>query len=160
MVILWVASLNRSSESTVRLCVRHYIARKYWTVYRLGKMALLSKFNSRRCCPWSSKAALIVLIWNWIVSLGISSFLDPGWLNTNNTTGFYILSNIVTALYGFGTLLYLFYPLAGCLADIRWGRHKTVINSLRFVCCSFLTIVLLGSLIVIGFVPLMINTPL
>ena len=25
---------------------------------------VISRFKSRRCCPWSSKAALIILVWN------------------------------------------------------------------------------------------------
>ena len=38
----------------------------------------------------------------------------------------------MSIMYGATTFLFLFYPLAGCLADIRWGRHKTVVNSLCF----------------------------
>ena len=102
-----------------------------------------SKFKSRR---WSSKAALIILMWNMIVSFGLTAFLDPS---------LYIISivkpdqycpdgdecsymNLITELvmgvtYGASALILLFYPLAGCLADIRWGRHKTVVNSLYFI---------------------------
>ena len=123
---------------------------------RCGKM-VIRRFKSRRCCPWSSKAALIILIWNLIVSFGISSFLDPGWWNTY----FFQVLGVFTSsvFYGFSTFLYLFYPLAGLLADIRWGRHKTVVNSLRFVLCCLLLMVLLGGLMTIGFIPSMINPP-
>ena len=36
-----------------------------------------SKFQSRRCCLWSSKAALYILLWNFVVSIGLVCFLDP-----------------------------------------------------------------------------------
>ena len=57
--------------------------------------------------------------------------------------------------YGFTGFLLLFYPLAGCLADIRWGRHKTVVNSLCFILWSLVLVVMLGGLATVGLIPLM-----
>ena len=37
------------------------------------------------------------------------------------------------AYVGFTVLLYLFYPLAGCLANIKCGRYKLITNSLWFI---------------------------
>ncbi len=36
-------------------------------------------------------------------------------------------------IFGFFAFLYLFYPLTGCLADIRCGRYKTITGSLWFI---------------------------
>ena len=38
--------------------------------------------------------------------------------------------------FGFLALLYLFYPLAGCLADTRCGRYKIISNSVWFIIWS------------------------
>jgi peptide/histidine transporter 3/4 len=48
-----------------------------------------------------------------------------------------IIPPVVYSLFG---LLYLLYPLAGCLADIRCGRYKTVIGSLWFIAGSGLVV--------------------
>ena len=125
-----------------------------------------SRFKSRRCCIRSSKAALLILVWNLIVSCGISSFIDPNLYIYNNII-YYIrrvdgtLVNKFSAynlafLYGCSAFLFLFYPLAGCLADIRWGRYKTVVNSLCFGFWGVVSVIILGSLTVIGFIPSMV----
>ena len=36
-----------------------------------------SKFKHNHCCLWSSKAVILVLVWNLIVSFGINVFFDP-----------------------------------------------------------------------------------
>ena len=46
------------------------------------------------------------------------------------------LQTLAPAFFGFLALLYLFYPLAGCLADTRCGRYKTISNSLWFIIWS------------------------
>ena len=64
--------------------------------------------------------------------------------------------NLVICTYSASAFLLLFYPIAGYLADVRWGRHKTVINSLCFTFWSFISILTLGSLAVVGSIPIMI----
>ena len=36
-----------------------------------------SKFRRNRCRLWSSKAVILILVWNLIVSFGINVFFDP-----------------------------------------------------------------------------------
>ena len=122
-----------------------------------------SRFKSRRCCIRSSKAALLILFWNLIVSCGISSFLDPNLYNSTlyirRADGTVVIEFSVynlAFLYGFRAFLFLFYPLAGCLADIRWGRYKTVVNSLCLGFWGVVSVIVLGSLTVIGFIPSMV----
>ena len=71
---------------------------------------------------------MIVLLWNLILVAGLESLLEPscfgilfGSIDSLRAT---ILSVSTYSMVGF---LFLFYPLAGCLADIRWGRYKTVV---------------------------------
>ena len=52
---------------------------------------------------------------------------------------------------------FLFYPLAGCLADIRWGRHKTVINSLYTILWSLVLAIILAGVVSLSFIPVMIQ---
>ena len=58
-------------------------------------------------------------------------------------SGTVLLSGSIYAVLAF---LFLFYPLAGCLADIRWGRYKTIINSLCFTFWGLLSVIVLGGL--------------
>ena len=112
-----------------------------------------TKFKSRRCCLCSSRAAILILVWNAIVSFGLLSFFNPTWYNVFLTdTG----TIVIGITYGISAFLYLFYPLAGCLADIRWGRHKTVVNSLCFIFWGSVLMVLLASLAIVGFIPFMV----
>ena len=113
-----------------------------------------SKFKSRHCCLWSSKAALLVLIWNLIVSFSMMCFFDPSLYTTAirlfpNSTNIFILG----VGYGITSFLFLFYPLAGYLADVKWGRHITVVNSLCFVFWTPIMLMIVGSLAFIAFIP-------
>ena len=61
--------------------------------------------------------------------------------------------------YGASALLFLFYPLAGYLADVRWGRHKTVVNGLSFILCGMLMVIFLAGLATIASIPILIQDP-
>ena len=116
---------------------------------------LKSKFKNQRCCFCSSKAVLIILTWNTMISFGLLTFLDPEFY----TSVFSIDNYSISCIYAVNALILLFYPLAGCLADICWGRHKTVVNSLCFILWSFLSLFVVGSLFTIGLIPVMIYSP-
>ena len=90
-----------------------------------------------------------------IVSFGLLMFTNPSYYEI-------ILGGdalTMSIIYATTTFLLLFYPLAGCLADIRWGRHKTVVNSLYFTFWSSLLIITIGGLGTICFIPMMVLTP-
>ena len=113
-----------------------------------------SKFQSRRCCLWSSKPAHFILVWNFVVSIGLLCFFDPSLYTTVfNDLDMNLIIQWVS--YGASAVLLLFYPLAGYLADIRWGRHKTVINSLCFIFWSPMLATVLGGLATVGSIPIM-----
>ncbi len=46
------------------------------------------------------------------------------------------IHNITLIGYGGLAIIFLFFPLAGFLADIKYGRYKTVVRSLFFVLIS------------------------
>ena len=97
---------------------------------------LRSKFRCRfHWCCLTSKAALLILLWKTIIVAGLESFIGPSYFGSgfevaDDVTTVTILSGIT---YSGLVFLFLFYPLAGYLADIRWGRYKTIINSLRLI---------------------------
>ena len=117
------------------------------------------KFKGHRCCLSSSKTAELSIIWNLIISFGMMSFLDPTFydLLAGNDNGIVISS--VGISYGASALLFLFYPLAGYLADVRWGRYKAVVNGLSFILYGILMMIFLAGLATIGSIPILIRDP-
>ncbi len=73
----------------------------------------------------SSKAALIILVWVFLTLL--ASFLT----STSFLVIFhYKISPLSYEVYSYiSSLSYCIYPVAGYLADVKFGRHKTVIRS-------------------------------
>ena len=99
-------------------------------------------------------------MWNLIITLnfGLVSLMDPTVYTSVyvHMYGVGIASLIIrSTFYGFNAFVFLFYPLAGYLADIRWGRHKTVVNSLCFIMWTLILLIVLGGLTVIGHIPIM-----
>ena len=134
--------------------------------YRLSNLAQVcytkvrSKFKDHRCCLWSSKAVILILVWNLIISLCFTSFFDPSFytvtlnlLELVFNAGFLLL---FVLLYGVNALLLIFYPLAGFLADVRWGRYATVKNSLCFLFWDIVIVIILGGLVVLGSIPMIV----
>ena len=107
---------------------------------------LRSKFKTR-CCV-KSKAAVLILVWTSLIFLSLTTILDPNLYLSLGSLVFehksivlsiQVIPPIVYSLFAF---LYLFYPLAGCLADIKCGRYKTVVCSLWFIFSSGLLLFL------------------
>ena len=112
------------------------------------RSAVGSRSRPRRSCCVKSKAAVAILCWNLLIAFVIEYPMQFIFLSTY---GFYYddspipglnLQEYVPILYGLFALVYLFYPLAGCLADVKCGRYKTIIRSLWFITGSglFVTI--------------------
>ena len=135
-----------------------------------------SKFKNHRCCLWSSKAIILILAWNLIISVGFKGFLDPSLYTVTITTislnfdsklqyiiySYYRYNPVLMLFglsYGISALLLVFYPLAGFLADVRWGRYATVKNSLCFLFLSTVIMIILTGLALLGSTPI-VTTPL
>ena len=70
------------------------------------------------------------MLWNLLVSLAFQGYINP-----NLYVALQHYFSIPTALllsivFGASAFLLLFYPLAGCLADVKFGRYKATTNSL------------------------------
>ena len=91
-----------------------------WLAMRYG--------NTRKCV--SSKAALLILLWSFVVGLlsGLLINLQVISFGQNAILGISLNAGAV--------LITCFFPLAGILADIKYGRHKTVVTSLHIVLIS------------------------
>ena len=133
---------------------------KVSTITQVCRTKVRSKFRNYRCCLWSSKAVILILVWNLIISIGFKSFFDSSLYTTiiikfiidppyyNPTLMLFGLS------YGSSALLFVFYPLAGFLADVCWGRYATVKNSLCFLLWSIVIMIILGGLALLGSTPM------
>jgi hypothetical protein len=118
---------------------------------RRTRTRMQSKFHCRRqrCCV-SSKAALLILVWNLILAASFESILDPNFFRTvfEIDDDFDEIKPFSAMMYSVVAFLFLFYPLAGCLADIRWGRYKTVVYSVRVIWGSLVAMVVFAGVAV------------
>ena len=118
------------------------------------------KFKRHHYCLCSSKAVVLILLWNLIISIGFKGFFDPSLytvdiFNDEYYVWSYIDDDSFVLLvygipYGLSALLFLFYPLAGFLSDVCWGRYTTVKNSLCFLFWSIALMIFLAGLGTIG----------
>ena len=108
---------------------------------QLKKVCISCPPSKDLCLP--SKAAILILLWTIVVGaiyhnvVGLSALLvlsNP----TPNTT----LSEYEPLPYAVLTIVMMFYPLSGFIADVCCGRLKTVIVSLVFLLCCWILIVL------------------
>ena len=96
------------------------------------------RYKTTRKCV-SSKSALLILFWSFVFGLWNGLALNPD-LYLRSFTFIYTLAG-----YGFVALVFCFFPLAGFLADVKYGRYKMVVRSL---CILLITVPLLA--VVIG----------
>ena len=102
----------------------------------VSSLLLARRYRSTRKCV-SSKAALLILVWSFVVGLLGGMMLNPEIITTTLFSPFMQLS-----MYGGTALVTCFFPLAGILADIRFGRYKTIITSIYLVLLSLLLLIL------------------
>ena len=113
--------------------------------FLLGNRNFVSTEESRRCCRSAicvtSKAAFFSLAWTFVVNLLYDLLYQP----SNYVSSYDVW--IVAVVYAAGAIVLSFYPLAGFLADNKFGRYKTIVRSLQiivvsiilavpFICCS------------------------
>ena len=108
--------------------------RRSWLAMRYG--------NTRKCV--SNKAALLILLWSFVVGLWGAMLLNPEMYLS-------ILAFIYSfATYGVVVIFTCFSPLAGILADIKFGRYKTVVTSLFIVLLAVLLLAGFAAIITLG----------
>ena len=92
-----------------------------------ARKSLRSK-SKRRCCI-HSKAGLLILCWNLLLNTFFVRSVEK-YLVYNLSDDLPFDRIYAPILFSIRAIFYLFYPLAGCLADIKCGRYKMVIYSL------------------------------
>ena len=110
---------------------RHWLAARYGT--------------TRKCI--SSKAALLILLWSFVLGLlsGFALYPDVYWRNFNSGTAIiYVLP------YGGVSIINCFFPLAGILADIKYGRYKIVVLSIYIVLLAVMLVTGIAAVITLG----------
>ena len=112
-----------------------------WLAMRYG--------NTRKCV--SNKAALLILLWSFVVGLCGAMLLNPEMYLRILT------STLSIVAYGVVVVFTCFFPLAGILADIKFGRHKTVVTSLFIVLLTLSLDVAFAAIIFLGELPLAVN---
>ena len=136
------------------------------------RSSILKRF--RESVLVKSKAANMILIWSFMVHLSVYGFvLNPddyfllpikqlslmfslgndlnssmsGLLNVTSDTA--LVNLIGSGVYGLFAVWLLFYPLAGYLADVRYGRYKVIIFGIRMIYFGLLNLVI-GVAIALG----------
>ena len=102
------------------------------------------KSNFKRAVCLRSKPAVLILFWSFIASALQWYSFDPYALINLMSFSYanYDLLTVIVGVYAFFAILQLFYPVAGLLADVCYGRRKCVICSLwSYIagCCVALT---------------------
>ena len=97
-------------------------------------------------CSVSSKAVLLILTWNFLVSFAVALFTSPDFYSLITSHNSANLIKVLT--FGLSGFLLLFYPLATCLADRKWGRYKTIVNSLYCLLCTATVMCALGGALI------------
>ena len=108
--------------------------RRSWLAMRYG--------NTRKCV--SNKAALLILLWSFVVGLCGAMLLNPEM--------YLRIFSLMYSLGAYGVVVVFtcFFPLAGILADIKFGRYKTVATSLFIVLLTFSLGVVFAAIITLG----------
>ena len=107
--------------------------------FLLGNRNFLSTEENRRCCRpavcVTSKAAFFSLAWSFGVMLLYDLFYQPYTYASDYDVC------IVAVVYAAGAIVLSFYPLAGFLADNKFGRYKTIVRSLQIIVVSIIVAV-------------------
>ena len=105
-------------------------------------------FPKIRCCV-ESKAALLILLWNFAVLVGYIGFYDmKAMIQVSHS------SLIIITFNSFLTVFTIFSPVAGLLTDIRFSRYKAIL------CSSYVIIAHTTTLPLILFTALLSNISL
>ena len=120
---------NSTGSESTPLTKKNYACRTL--LHRLQESVLIK-----------SKAANMILIWSILMHLLYGLALHPdniftipvdlllsSWKVTIDSTVF--INTVRSGVYGVIAIWLLFYPLAGYMADIRYGRYKAVLFGIR-----------------------------
>lgn len=113
-----------------------------WLAMRCG--------GTRKCV--SSKAVLLILLWAFATQLAMFVWIPTNFVfiaslltDSNETLVSYFMG------VSYDIVFYSFYPLAGFLADVKYGRYKTIFVSLCLILVSLIIFLLVvGPLVAVA----------
>ena len=95
-----------------------------------------------------SKASIVILLWNVLVSAtlaGVTMAVMAITINNRKSISFQKAVYIFIGLYGaMGLVQVLFYPIGGLIADVRYGRYRTIMCSVTLMWCGYLCMTILS----------------
>ena len=105
------------------------------------------RYNRSHKCI-SSKAVILILFWSFSVSLTNNCVFEGAKYYCMYSELFKLPGNFNPLLYAFKSLVTVFYPLAGFLADTKYSRFKTITTSSQLLLQNiFLSLIFLAILI-------------
>ena len=158
---------DSNATETMPLVVRSSTVKRSGLLGRLGESLLIK-----------SKAANTILVWNTLVYLIYGFVLNPDIIFTIPiyqlsdpstyvsspdqyrpsifSSGYIAFMNVIgSGVYGFIAVWLLFYPLAGYLADVHYGRYKVAVSfGLRIMWIAVMVLIIGGSVVNIIFWPI------
>ena len=111
------------------------------TLLRHSK-SVLSKYH--KFVFVTSKSAIIILIWNFVINLPYGFLMIP------NSYFQEFNSIIAIGISGFIAITLLFAPLAGFLADVKFGRYKTVLASVFIILIAITCLLICAIVLKVG----------
>ncbi len=116
------------------------------------------KYGKKKSVLIKSKAAIMILFWTALMSFIYGGFLNPEnyflltyllmrvhvpvfSLSSSVSVTSETIDSIIYAVFAFWLL---FYPLAGYLADVRYGRYKVVRCGVCTMWCGLLIVLVIG----------------
>lgn len=95
-----------------------------------------------------NKSALLILMWNFLFSLVLGAVLTPRIYLSLFTDRNFV--GVTCGAYGSTAILFLLFPFAGYLADVKFGRYKVVSTTLWLIwSCLMIFVPLVGLSIII-----------
>ena len=92
--------------------------------------------NTHKCI--SSKAALLILFWSFVVYMIYTELFFSGFVYIQ-AIGIHVNTTII--FNGGNALVFIFCPLAGFLADVKFSRYKTIVTSLYIMLPSVILMI-------------------
>ena len=125
------------------------------TLLPSGRNSLTRKgysFPKIKCCV-ESKAARLILLWNFAVLIGYIGFYDMK-VAIQVSRSFLM----IIAFYGLVTIIAIFSPAAGLLTDIRFSRYKAILcSSYAIIAHTIISILIFSTAHVLSLVSIKID---
>ena len=110
------------------------------------------KLKCKKRCNWknfciSSNSALMILLWSFLISLCYNLACYPESYSQIFFVTIPVYVQVSLFAYGGSAFVYMFYPLAGFLGDVKCGRFKMVKTSLKLTTIAIIALIIIAGII-------------